>query len=125
MSQKTWEINALSLELDMEDAEVQERYENAFELFEEERKQIPKDGKLSEITKSSCSLFEHLFDRIFGDGTSEKIFSGVPIKLSEYIKIYNEFVKFANQRMNEANASIKEAVAKYRPNRRQRRSKKK
>ncbi len=125
MSLKTWNINGIELELDMEDADVQERYENALELFDEERKHVPQDGKLSEFTRNACSLFERLFDRIFGGGTSEKIFSGVPVNFSEYIKIYDNFLEFVNQQTNEANTHIKEILAKYRPNRQQRRSKKK
>lgn len=125
MSQKIWNINGAELELDMEDADVQERYENALELFDEERKQIPQDIKLSEFTRSACSLFKRLFDRIFGDGTSEKIFSGVSVSFSEYMKVYNNFLEFVNSQVNETNAYVKEMLAKYRPNRQQRRNKKK
>ncbi len=125
MSKKIWSINGVELELDMENADVQERYENALELFEEERKQIPQDVKLSEFTRSTCSLFKRLFDRIFVDGTSEKIFSGVPVNFSEYMKVYNNFLGFVNSQVNEANAYVKEILAKYRPNRQKRRNKKK
>ena len=45
MSLKIWEINSLKLELDMEDADVQERYENAFEKLSEEENQIKRTGK--------------------------------------------------------------------------------
>lgn len=125
MSLKIWEINSLKLELDMEDADVQERYENAFEKLSEEENQIKKDGKMSEFTRSYCNLFVRLYDRIFGDGTSEKIFAGIPVSISRYIEIYDSFLEFVKQQTDDVNANIAKKVAKYRPNRQQRRNKKK
>ncbi len=125
MSLKIWEINNLKLELDMEDADVQERYENAFEKLSEEENQIKKDGKMSEFTRSYCNLFATLYDRIFGEGTSEKIFEGIPVSISRYIEIYDSFLEFVKQQTDDINADIAQKVAKYQPNRQQRRSKKK
>lgn len=125
MSLKIWDINNLKLELDMEDANVQERYENAFEKMSEEEKQVKKEGKLSEFTRAYCELFTRLFDRIFGEGTSEKIFEGVPVSIPKYMEIYDSFLEFAKHQQENINASMAKIVAKYRPNRQQRRSKKK
>lgn len=125
MSLKIWEINSLKLELDMEDADVQERYENAFEKLSEEENQIKKDGKMSEFTRSYCNMFVRLYDRIFGEGTSEKIFAGIPVSISRYIEIYDSFLEFVKQQTDDVNANIAKKIAKYRPNRQQRRSKKK
>lgn len=125
MNLKIWEINGQNLELDMENADVQERYENAFEKLSEEENQIKKDGKMSEFTRSYCNLFVRLYDRIFGEGTSEKIFAGIPVSISRYIEIYDSFLEFIKQQTDDTNANIAKKVAKYRPNRQQRRSKKK
>lgn len=125
MSLKIWEINNLKLELDMEDADVQERYENAFEKLSEEENQIKKDGKMSEFTRSYCNMFVRLYDRIFGEGTSEKIFAGIPVSISRYIEIYDSFLEFVKQQTDDVNANIAKKIAKYRPNRQQRQSKKK
>lgn len=125
MSLKIWEINSLKLELDMEDADVQERYENAFEKLSEEENQIKKDGKMSEFTRSYCNMFVRLYDRIFGEGTPEKIFAGIPVSISRYIEIYDSFLEFVKQQTDDVNANIAKKIAKYRPNRQQRRSKKK
>lgn len=125
MSQKTWEINGLSLELDMGNADVQERYESAFEQMSKEEKQIKKDGKLSEFTRSYCDLFTRLFDRIFGEGTSEKIFSGIPVSISKYLEIYDSFLDFVKQQTEAITADTVKRLSKYRPNRQQRRTKKK
>ncbi len=125
MNLKIWEINGQNLELDMENADVQERYENAFEKLSEEENQIKKDGKMSEFTRSYCNLFNRLYDRIFGEGTSEKIFAGIPVSISKYIEIYDSFLEFVKRQTDGINADIAEKVAKYKPNRQQRRSKKK
>lgn len=132
MSLKIWEINNLKLELDMEDADVQERYENALKLFDDERKQIlkereqnPENAKLSKFTRSVCALFKRFFDRVFGEGNSEKIFEGITVSLSKYFEIYDSFHEFIKQQMDDVNDNIMEKFAKYRPNRQQRRNKKK
>ena len=41
----TWEINGLSLELDLDDADNMKRYEDAFDLMAKEETEIPKDGR--------------------------------------------------------------------------------
>lgn len=68
-----WKWNDMELEIDMEDADFQEKYENAFEIMKEEEQKVKKIGKLSELTRSYCDMFYHLFDNIFGKGTGEKL----------------------------------------------------
>ena len=52
MSHKIWEINGISLELDLEDADVMERLENAFETMKNDESAVPKDGKSFHTDKS-------------------------------------------------------------------------
>lgn len=52
----TWEINGLSLELDLGDADVMERYENAFEEMAKEENTIPKEGRQSERIRFTASF---------------------------------------------------------------------
>lgn len=125
MSLKIWEINGLNLELDMEVADVQERYENAFEQMSEEEKQVKKDGKTSEFTRAYCNLFTKLYDRLFGDGTSEKIFAGVPVSVSKYTEVYDSFLEFVRKQTEQITTHTVERLSKYKPNRQQRRNKKK
>ncbi|MBR2284566.1 MAG: hypothetical protein IJ874_09170 [Ruminococcus sp.] len=121
MSHK-WEINGLSLELDLDDADNMERYEKAFDIMAAEEKQIPKDGKQSERIRAYCKLFRNLFDRIFGEGTAEKIFSKVPTSTTAYDEVYISFLEFARGQMI-ANAQARaEWLSKYAPNRKQRRA---
>lgn len=124
MSHKIWEINGLSLELDLEDADCMERYENAFEKMSEEEKQIPKDGKASVRIRAYCRLFRNLYDRLFGEGTSEKLFEGVPENTDAYDEVYYKFLNFVTAQRTAAAAKRNEKLSKYRPNRQQRRNKK-
>lgn len=125
MSRKIWEINGLSLELDLEDADCEDRYENAFEKMSEEEKQVPNDGKLSTRIRAYCKLFRDLYDRLFGEGTSEKIFKGIPDNTDVYNEIYYKFLDFAAAQQIAAAEKRNEKLSVYRPNRKQRRSKKK
>lgn len=125
MSQKVWEINGISLPLDLEDAEVMERVEDAFDAMEQEEKQIPKDGKKSVRIRSYCYLFRNLFDHIFGEGTSEQIFKDMPMTAAVHSEAYLSFLEFIRaQRAEAAQAAqeCRERLNKYRPNRRQRRA---
>ncbi len=124
MSQKIWEINGLSLELDLEDADCMERYENAFEKMSEEEKQIPKDGKASVRIRAYCRLFRNLYDRLFGEGTSEKLFEGVPENTDAYDEVYYKLLDFVTAQRTAAVEKRAEKLSKYRPNRQQRRNKK-
>lgn len=124
MSQKIWKINSLSLELDLEDADCMERYENAFEEMSKEEKQIPKDGKASVRIRAYCRLFRNLYDRLFGEGTSEKLFKGIPENTDAYDEIYYALLDFVAAQSADAMAKRNEKLSKYRPNRQQRRSKK-
>ncbi len=125
MNSKIWEINGCELSFDLEDADSVERYENAFEAMSAEENEIPKDGKQSERIRAYCKLYERLFDRIFGDGTSEKIFANRPVNTAVYDDIYFEFLNFVrNQAVNSAKQRA-EKLSKYRPNRQQRREFKK
>lgn len=125
MSQKIWEINGLSLELDLEDADCMERYENAFDEMKKEENEAPKDGKASARIRAYCRLFRDLYDRIFGEGTSEKIFRDIPDNTDLYDEIYFKFLDFVTAQKNAAMEAKAEKMTKYRPNRQQRRSLKK
>lgn len=117
-----WEINDLSLELDLDNADNMERYENAFELMAKEENEIPKDGRQSERIRAYCQLFHRLYDRIFGDGTSDQIFSGIPDSVKACDEIYLSFLNFVQEQRVSAAQERAEWRAKYFPNRKQRRA---
>lgn len=111
---KTWEINGLSLTLDLDDYECAARYEAAFEAMSEEES-VPVEGKLSERIQSYCELFRRLFDRIFGDGTSDKLFEGIPTSCSAYDEVYLSFLDFVGRQISENARDRAARLAKYSP----------
>lgn len=123
MSHKIWEINGISLELNLQDADANERCENAFEKMEENEKALPKDGKNSERIRQYCQLFRQLYDDIFGAGTSEKIFNGLPTSVDVYENIYYQFLDFINAQKVGIEMGRAKRIEKYTPvNRQQRRA---
>ena len=112
---KAWEINDISLELDMTNADDMERIENAFETMEKEESAIPKDGRRSEIIRAYCRIFYNLYDRIFGEGTSEKIFRDVPVSITAYNRIYSAFLDFLRSQADENARLEAEWRKKYLP----------
>lgn len=125
MSLTVWEINGLSLELDLGDADVMERYEKAFEEMADTEKLLPKDGKASEKIRAYCNVFRRLFDKIFGSGSSEKLFDGVPVKTSAYEEVYFSFLEFAEKQLVDYEKQRAQRLSRYIPDRQQRRSDKK
>ena len=121
MSQNTtWEINGVSLTIDLQDADQMERYENAFDRMGEDEKAIPKDGKASARIRAYCAMFRKLYDNIFGAGTSDKIFAGQPTSTDVYDAVYEQFLAFVRGQLVGASERRAQMLQKYRPNREQR-----
>lgn len=107
-----WKWKDVELEVDMEDADFQERYENAFKHMEAKEKELQKTGKLSEITKRYCEMFWNLFDDIFGQGTAEKLFQGKKHSgLCE--ECYDSFISFCSNQVKEINKKRNSRLSKY------------
>lgn len=122
MSLTTWEINGVSLELDLGDADVMERYETAFAEMEASEKMLPKDGKASDMIRAYCGVFRELFDKLFGEGTADRLFKGVATSAAAYEEIYYSFINFAQDQLDKAAIQRAERMSKYKPNRQQRRT---
>ena len=122
MSHKIWEINGISLELDLEDADVMERLENAFETMKNDESAVPKDGKASVRIRAYCAMFRNLFSNIFGSDETEKIFKGVPTNSSAYDDVYISFLEFINTQKDDIARAKSEKLERYRPNRQQKRA---
>lgn len=126
MSRKIWEINGLSLELDLEDVETLERYEDAFAKMAEDEKAIPKEGKKSAVIRAYCEMYRRLYDRLFGEGTSDKIFADTRLNAEAYENVYFSFLEFAHNQADLSSKRKAEMLMKYKPqNRQQRRAVKK
>lgn len=122
---KIWKINGLELVLDMEDADTAERYEQAFEAMVKEENETRNIVRLSEKIRSYCKIFRNLYDRIFGEGTAEKIFENIPENCSEYDRIYCDFLDFVKNQQSDSAQRRNKIMAKYAVNRQQRRKNKK
>mgnify|MGYP002579119021 FL=1 len=122
MSHKIWEINGISLELDLEDADVMERLENAFETMKTDESAVPKDGKASARIRAYCAMFRNLFSNIFGSEETEKIFRKVPTNSSAYDDVYISFLEFINAQKDDIARVKSEKLSRYIPNRQQKRA---
>lgn len=68
-------INNVELELDLFDADVAEKYENAVEKLQEKEKKNSIEGKtLSQMIRSQCTLIFDFFNDVWGAGTDKKVF---------------------------------------------------
>lgn len=118
---KVWEINSVSLPLDLEDVDVMERYENAFQQMQQDEISIPKDGKASDRIRAYCNLYRKLYDNLFGEGTADKIFDGQPMSAAVYESAYLSFLDFVRAQTAAANERRNALLTKYQPNRAQKR----
>ena len=119
---KTWEINGISLPLDLSDADVMARYEDAFEAMSKDEAGIPKDGRGSERIRGYCRMYRNLYDRLFGEGTAERIFDGLPTSSEVYESVFDSFLTFVTAQAEEIARRRAEVFNKYSPSREQRRA---
>lgn len=122
MSQK-WSYNGQEFEVDLQDAIFSEKYEQAFERLGIDEKKVQKEGSLSSVLRGYCNLFFHLFDDIYGPGTSEQLFGG-KVNAGMCDEAYSAFLDAAKRSNMEAGQARAEMLSKYKPtqNRAQRRS---
>lgn len=111
-----WKWNDVELEIDMEDVDFQIRYENSFKQLEEAEKKLKAVGTASEFSIGYCEMFFHLFDGIFGDGTSEKLFKGKR-NLGQIDECYESFLDVCRKDVAEINRKRNKRIAKYMPKR--------
>lgn len=71
-------INGIELELDLMDADVMEKYEELnTDIMERIADNSNYEGKsTAEAMRFQCRCVDEFFDRLFGDGTAEKLFGG-------------------------------------------------
>lgn len=127
-NERIWKINGLELELDLEDADVFEKTMKAFEQMDEDGKNINKVGSMPEFIRAYCDVHYKVYDRIFGEGTGEKIFGGKKnTRVCE--ETWDEFLEWMQAAVKKANARRLQLNKKYMPdrdqNREQRRKKRK
>lgn len=121
--ERIWKINGLGLELDLEDADVFEKVMKSFEQMDEDAKSLDKVGSMPDFIRGYCNIHHKFYDRVFGDGTGERIFGG---KKNTRIcdEVYDNFLSFMQAAVKKANARRFEIPNKYAPNRGKRKGKK-
>lgn len=121
--ERIWKINGLGLELDLEDADVFEKVMKSFEQMDEDAKSLDKVGSMPDFIRGYCNIHHKFYDRVFGDGTGERIFGG---KKNTRIcdEVYDNFLSFMQAAVKKANARRFEMSNKYAPNRGKRKGKK-
>lgn len=114
--EKTWEINGLALPLDLEDVATVERLESALAQMAEDEKAIPDDGKISVRLRAYCMMYHPLYDTVFGDGTSEKLF-GDRLNAAEHDAVYESFLDFMRTQTTATAERRAQHIRKYMPKR--------
>lgn len=118
-----WCYNGVELELDLTDVETVERYEEVINSMDTGMKNIPKDGKQSDILRAYCNLLRGVFDDLFGEGTSEKMF-GEKLNATQITEAYEDFLGFVAGQGSKVTDIQNRIVNRYSPNRAQRRANK-
>ncbi len=113
------EINGVTLEFDILDADTAERYESATKALQKDLSAL--DFKVisgAKAIRRECQIVFSYFDTIFGAGTAEAIFAGKANlnRCMDALEMVTESSKSQREKFSER-------AQKYRPNRAQRRSK--
>lgn len=116
MEYTIWEIEGLSLELDITDANVTERYDTATAQL---RTAIPATGKIGMNTaayiRTYCKAHRKFYDTVFGEPVSEKIFANIPDSIRRYNAIYAKFLAFIAGQSTAVRNETDELCEKYLP----------
>lgn len=116
-----WNYNGYSFVLDLEEQDDIERFEEACAELERKEKEIPKDGKLSEMNRKYCEGIFDFFDMVLGKGSAKKIFNGKRnSRLCDHV-YFEEFIPFVRAQSVEKQSRQHGYTSKYKPNREQRR----
>lgn len=112
-------INNVELEdLEVFDADVAERYEDALDKIVKQNKGL--EGlKTSVVIRKQCGFIFELFNTMFGEGTDVKVFGG-KTNLIVCMKAFEDLVEYCNLQKQE----VEKFSSKYSANRAQRRAKK-
>lgn len=111
-------ILGVELELNLFDADVLEAYEKENQrVIERIQDKEQYNGKTTpEALRYQCRVVNDFFDALFGEGTAEKIFKG-----KSDIKEHMEAFGIVSKASENSNAEFDGVLAKYTPNRAERR----
>ncbi len=117
-----WEYNGQTFELDLQDADMAERYEAAFEQMAADEKAMPKEGKSSELLRRYCQLYFDMFGQVFDDPDAPARLFGEKVSARACEEAYAAFLDFVRNQGAAARERRSRLVSKYSPNRAARRA---
>lgn len=90
-------VNNVELTLNLLDADVMEKYEIAVKDMQDAYKDISHHSDLtaSQILRRQCSICEMFIDKLFGEGTSFKLFDGSS-DLAVHFDVLGQIIAMAN-----------------------------
>lgn len=111
-----WNFNGYTLEVDFTDADFMDKFERAYDVMQNDFSNVQQVGRVSEVIRNQCKVFDSFFDRVFGKDTAQKMFKG---KMSMELRVAacNSLYELRNSEQKRYDTMI----TKYRPNRQQRR----
>jgi hypothetical protein len=112
-------INNIELEdIDILEADVAEKYENALETIDGIAEKV-EGMKGSDAIRVQCTAIFNVFNTLFGEGTDKKVF-GDKVNLLVCLKAFEELILVVNSKKEE----VQKIANRYSPNRAQKRTKK-
>ncbi len=87
--------NGAEYEFDARDADEVERMEAAVDKMAEEEREIPKDGRASDMYRAQCDMLKRFFDRVFGDGAGIALCSEKN-NIAVHYDAYERFLAFVS-----------------------------
>lgn len=116
-----FKINDVELELDIADVKTADRVENVIKQVQDDSAKKQLEAKsYSDVIHAVCGIVDRCFDALFGADTSEKLFHGQ----QNFRTSMNAFVALTeevNRQKEELSGQMEGLVAKYSPNRAERR----
>lgn len=110
-------INDIELEdIDLMDADTMEIVEEIMRKAKTESERISKINSFAEMIREQCNYVSECFDKLFGEGTSEKLFEGKS-NMRTSIIAFEELMKVLGKQREDAEKEF----SKYTPNRASRR----
>lgn len=102
-------VNGTSLELDLMDADVMERYESMNKKISDQVQNINNmPGTTADKMRKICGMVRDYFDEIFGAGTAMQVFGN-----SQKLDIYLEAFGVAASASNSLSDKVKNLTEKY------------
>lgn len=111
-----WSINGCEFEVDIEDAEIADRYISALKVLENARNTEVND--ISESIRTYCKTFREFYDAFLGEGVSEKIFSGISDNRRKYDEVFESLLDVISRQRVESEGRMSKIARRYTPKRR-------